>query len=234
MKQPDLSPRLLAIAHHVKPCHTVADIGTDHAYIPIWLTLNGIVQHAIAADVKKGPIQRAKANIASYDLSQHIETRLGDGLAVLAPDEAQGVIIAGMGGILTCALLQASQAVLKTTQQLILQPMQAQEEVRKWLFDNAWHITQEMLVKEGDKRYHIIVARQGLITITNALIQIEIGEKLLNDPFFGEYMQAKMTEFEKIMTQLQGIRTAHAVLRRTALQAQLRAYQEVLKEWRNT
>ena len=97
MKQLELSPRLALIAGWVPPGAKLADVGTDHAYLPVWLTLHGRVVSAIASDLRKGPLERARATGRTYG-AEGIDFRLGDGLAFIRPDEADTIVIAGMGG----------------------------------------------------------------------------------------------------------------------------------------
>ena len=100
-----LSIRMQAVADMVTPGGRIADIGTDHGYVPIYLVEQNKTDHAIAMDVRKGPLARAGENIVRFGCSDRIETRLSDGLAMLKPGEADTVIIAGMGGLLSIRIL---------------------------------------------------------------------------------------------------------------------------------
>ena len=103
-----LSIRMQAVADMVTPGGRIADIGTDHGYVPIYLVEQNKTDHAIAMDVRKGPLARAGENIVRFGCSDRIETRLSDGLAMLKPGEADTVIIAGMGGLLTIRILEGT------------------------------------------------------------------------------------------------------------------------------
>ena len=149
-----LNPRLKKIAQLVPQNSCTADIGTDHAYIPIVLVEMGTTPHAIASDIRKGPIERAEANIRS----QKIETRLGPGLETLSSNEAEVIIIAGMGGILIADILEASRPVVNSAKLLILQPMTAATELREYLSGNGYTVEAEYLEAEEEKLYNIIVA----------------------------------------------------------------------------
>ena len=156
----NLNPRLKKIAELVPPNFCTADIGTDHAYIPIALVKNGITPRAIASDIKKGPIARADANIRAHGLEKEIETRLGAGLTTLnETDNTEVIIIAGMGGILISDILEASQNIVRNSKLLILQPMTAVTELRHYLSQNQYEIFAEYLEAEEEKIYNIIVAK---------------------------------------------------------------------------
>lgn len=153
-----LGSRLSACAEFVRRGSVAADIGTDHAKLPIWLVTNGIIEKAVASDINEGPIERAKANIEHYGLSDKIDTFIGDGLARLTPDMAQDIIIAGMGGELIAAILERAQWLKSGTYRLILQPMTHPEKLRAWLFDNGFDIIDEKAVLDTNKLYTIICA----------------------------------------------------------------------------
>ena len=101
-----ISKRLEAVADMVTSGCRIVDVGTDHGYIPIFLTEAGKITHAIAGDVNRGPLQKAVEHISQYGLEEQIETRLSDGLAAVQPGEADSIIIAGMGGPLTVRILK--------------------------------------------------------------------------------------------------------------------------------
>ncbi len=160
----ELRGRLSAIAEKIPQCGTLADIGTDHAYIPVFALLHSKCRRAVAADVKKGPVEIAVRNIRHYELENSIETRLGYGLQPLLEGEADVIVITGMGGmliteILTDGLEKACKAGL-----LILQPMNAVEALREWLYETGFDIIEETLAEETDKIYNILCVKwTGLI-----------------------------------------------------------------------
>ena len=126
-----LSKRLERIASFVQPGSRVADIGTDHGYVPIWLVQKGVCPSALAMDVRKGPLERAEEHVEEVGLSGKIELRLSDGLAKLKAGEADTVVIAGMGGKLTCRILEQGRHVWENwsegKERLILSPQSEQE-----------------------------------------------------------------------------------------------------------
>lgn len=150
--------RLLAVASLVRCGSVVADIGTDHAYLPVYLVQNGICPHAVAADLRQGPLDSARAHIAAAGLSAVIDARLGDGLAPIAPAEVDDIVIAGMGGDTVAAILAACDWVRDGRYNLVLQPMTHPERVRAWLLQNGFSITAEAPVWEGRRFYHVMAA----------------------------------------------------------------------------
>lgn len=140
---------------------SVADIGTDHGYLPIYLSQKGAVTKAIACDVNTGPLERAKKNIKEAGMESRILTRLGSGLSPILPGEAETVVLAGMGGMLIIELLKNSPEVIKTVKQIVLQPQQDIEKVRRFLHDIHFQVKDEALLWEEGKFYIAIQAEPG-------------------------------------------------------------------------
>lgn len=155
-----LSNRLQAIASFVSPESNVADIGTDHGYIPVWLAQNGIARKIVAADINKGPLEHAKKTAAEYGVSGKINFRLCSGLAFSDSAEYDTVIIAGMGGELIASILEAAPWTKNGTT-LILQPNTKIQDLVEWLITNGFEIRNVMLVKEAGKYYQILVVTAG-------------------------------------------------------------------------
>lgn len=193
-----MTPRLQTVANMVSDAEVVADIGTDHAYVPVYLVLNNQAHSAVAMDINEGPLLRAEENIKKFSLSDKITTRLSDGLKELQNNEVDTVIIAGMGGILINAILHSEKDRLTSVKKYILQPMTAIEETRKYLAENGFVILDEALAKEDDKIYTIICAVPGKMTIENE-INYYIGECLMKkqDKILPEYIRGKIYEYEK-------------------------------------
>lgn len=148
---PVLSPRLAEAARLVGKCNCFADIGTDHAYLPIYLLMTGACRTAVASDIGEGPLKRAFAAAQKYN--QTVSLRLGSGLSTLERDEADAVVIAGMGGLLIADILKNGADKLGAAKKIVLQPMTAVPELRKFLADYGWRIESESIVKEGEKLY---------------------------------------------------------------------------------
>lgn len=176
-----LTARLEKIVDQIEIGDRVADIGTDHGYIPIYLLKNKISPFVIAGDINIKPLNSAENNIKIYDLSNNIETRLGNGLSILKPEEVDTVIIAGMGGLLISELLDSSKEVVKKLKTLILQPMQAQSELRKYLIKNNFIIEKDILIKEDNHIYEIILAKPGKQEVLKE-IYYEIGFHIESNP----------------------------------------------------
>jgi Predicted SAM-dependent methyltransferase len=153
-----LSKRLQAVADLVTLGNRVADIGCDHAYISIYLAEKKVSPHIIAMDINRGPICRAEENIIRYNCEDRVETRLSNGLERLGLDEADTIIIAGMGGGLTVQILTERIDVLKTVKELILQPQSELFKVRRMLEENEFLITEENMVFEDGKYYVMLKA----------------------------------------------------------------------------
>ena len=160
-----LNPRLQKIAELIPPCKSLADIGTDHAYIPLFAVLDGKAKRAVASDIKLGPVARAAENIKKFGLESEIIVRLGPGLATVSPDEAEVIVIAGMGGMLIADILEQAKEVVKSAKLLILQPMTAAMELRDYLGQNDFDAREEYLAAEEDKLYNIILAVPGGKTV---------------------------------------------------------------------
>lgn len=170
MDHPLLDNRLSAVVRWVLPGEIMADIGTDHAYLPSWLILNGCCPLAIAADVAAGPYHRAADTVAAYGLGDKISVRLGPGLSVLRPGEAATVVLAGMGGQLICRLLSERPDILATVRRLVLQPQRNPELVRAWLAENGWRIIADDVARDGKMWYNIIAAEPGAMELDESAI----------------------------------------------------------------
>lgn len=154
-----LSPRLAAIAAQVPQGARLTDVGTDHAYLPTALLLAGRIPQAQATDVHEGPLRRGRETAAFYGVSDRISFHLRDGLEGVQETETDTVVIAGMGGELIAHILE--QAPWTRGKLLLLQPMTAQAELRRWLTEQGYAIQKETLVREGEKFYQILRVRGG-------------------------------------------------------------------------
>ena len=153
-----LDQRLSAVAALVRLGSRLADIGTDHAYLPVWLVQNGVCPAAIAADLRPGPLEAARRHVAAAGLEDRISLRLGDGLAPVFPGEADDIVIAGMGGETIAAILSAADWLADARLRLVLQPMSRAEETRRWLLKNGFSVTEERLVRDGRWLYPVMAA----------------------------------------------------------------------------
>ncbi|AKP42401.1 TPA: SAM-dependent methyltransferase [Clostridioides difficile] len=202
-----LTDRLLKIASLASDGKKIADIGTDHGYIPVYLLKEGKVPFAVLADVNKGPLDNAHKEVIQNNLLDKVDLRLGSGIEILEIGEVEEVIIAGMGGILISELLEAKKEVAHNVEKLILQPMQAQEELRYYLLNNGYEILEEVLVREDFRIYEIIVAKYtGKNTIIEDEIYYEVGIKLLEnkDSLFNDFIEKKIKTYSSIVNKLEG------------------------------
>ncbi len=158
----ELTPRLNAIARLVPQGARFADIGTDHAYLPTWLILNGRISGAIASDLREGPLERGRAAAARYGIPRGtIDFRLCDGLAGLREGEADTIAIAGMGGETIAHILGAVPWSRNPGILYLLQPMSAQPDLRLWLQENGFEILEEQVAAEPPKLYPVLRVRPG-------------------------------------------------------------------------
>ena len=186
-----ITPRLKCIIDHTKG-NRIADIGTDHAYIPIYLVENYLAEYVIAGDVRQGPVDIAKANVEKHKLSDKIEVRLGSGLSV----------IAGMGGQLISEILSADIEKARKCN-LVLQPMNAQYELRKYLISNGFSITDEDIAIEGFKVYNIMnVINKPQKEFDND-IEYHLPKYLVNHKYYKNLYDKKHREFVKVITGLE-------------------------------
>ena len=154
----NLDPRLSCVASFVRKGSRVADIGTDHAYIPVYLLQKGISPSAIAADLRKMPLKNAERTVEQFSLSNSIELVLSDGLDEIDKDSCDDIIIAGMGGISILEIISRIDWILDGRYRLIFQPMSHQEYVRRFLFENGFEIVGEKCCLDSKHCYCVIAA----------------------------------------------------------------------------
>lgn len=156
MNSKKLSQRLRLCADFVTEGCRVADIGTDHAALPVFLVQSGRCGGAVASDLRKGPLSSAGKNIKAAGLSEKISTRLSNGFDEIAEEEFDEAVIAGMGGLLICDILRRTP--YRNSKSFILQPMSDPEEVRRWLYLHGFEITREKTACEGKRVYVVMRA----------------------------------------------------------------------------
>jgi len=196
-----LKGRLLRIASMVDHCHTAADIGTDHAYIPIYLVQSGICEKVIATDIRQGPLQKAEKNVEKNKLSEKIELRLGDGIYPVRYGECDVFIIAGLGGVLISEIINASLETLKKAKSLVLQPLYTEGVLREYLMRNGFRIETEALVRDEGRIYAVIKATYDGIIRVDDILYYHIGRALFEkkDPLLREYLERRIRIQTKIV-----------------------------------
>lgn len=176
-----LSERLRTVAECVDKGNTVADIGTDHAYIPVYLVQSGTSDQVWACDIRQGPVDNALKTIRQYGLEARIGAVLAPGLNGLS-GPVDTIIIAGMGGLLIAEIIEERLELARQAKQLILQPMTASIELRRFLLAHGFRIEHEQIAIEGPKFYEIIVAQVGSEQAFGRPLDYELSPVLLGDP----------------------------------------------------
>ncbi len=227
----ELSKRLLTVAGMVENDSVVADIGTDHAYIPIYLVEQGVCKKAIAMDVNPGPLERAREHILASGLSEQIVTRLSDGLAKLSENEADTYVIAGMGGPLMVSILARRMDLLQKGKTLVLQPQSEIGEVREFLIHNHYKIIQEDMFYDMEKTYVAMKAIKSKESITYTKTQYIFGKLLLENlnPVLFEYLKKQKEVYENLVIKLKDNITKQTMLRKAECEQMLVYINEALK-----
>ena len=231
----EISNRLKFVAQHIGNCDVLADIGTDHGYIPIYAVKNNLCKRAIATDINKGPVKKAKQNVGIEGESDRIEVRLGGGLNPIEKGQADCVIIAGMGGNLIRDILEADKQKLKEIKTIILQPAQNPEVLRKYLYNNNYQIIQEDLCFDEGIFYELFKVKYGEGECrTYNPIDYEISKKLIseNHPLIKEFLKFKENKYLKIIEHINDS-SESAKERKEDINCKLRLIQKILKEEEN-
>lgn len=201
MNAQQLSQRLMKVAEYVQQGAVVADIGSDHAYLPCHLVHIGTASRAVAGEIVKGPFESAKKQVREEGLEDKIIVRLAPGLEAVEPEDAvTAVTIAGMGGTLIASILAEGSERLDGVERLILQPNVHAQAIREWAVDNQWHIVAEDILKEKDKIYEIIVLEPSPQRVELDAKQLLFGPVLLKSKgeTFNEKWQRESTQWKAI------------------------------------
>lgn len=205
MNAQQLSYRLGRVASHVPEGAIVADIGSDHAYLPCYLVAEGLAERAIAGEVVKGPFESAKKQVRQEGLEDRITVRLASGLAAIEPaDGVTAITIAGMGGPLIASILEQDKARLEGVQRLILQPNVHAKAIREWAAANGWHIVNEEILEENSKIYEIIVLEPAGKAVEFKEKELLFGPVLMaqrSDVFHTKW-QREMAQWQKIVASM--------------------------------
>lgn len=227
----ELSKRLQAVAEMVTPGMRLADVGTDHGYIPIYLTEQGVIPSAIAMDINRGPLAKAREHIEEMGLANQIETRLSDGLQNVSAEEVDTMITAGMGGGLVIHILSAEEKTAKGLKELILQPQSEISKVRSYLNENGYRIIAENMVYEDGKYYPMMKAVVGESEIYTEE-ELEYGKHLLAErhPVLQQYLQWEIKHHKEIIDTLKKQDSDKAKERILQLEEKIDRIEQILKE----
>ena len=227
-----LSQRLSSVASMVTAGNCLADVGTDHGYVPIYLYERNVIPRAIAMDVNKGPLERAALHIAESGMKEAIETRLSDGLTALKPGEADSVVIAGMGGPLIIRILSAHPEITESLKELILQPQSEISEVRIWLYEQGYEIIEEHMVFEDGKYYPMFKAVKNLEAKKLTDLEYNNGKlSVLGEPeVLRAYLVREIANKQNILQKLSEETTEKSKGRAMEIKALLAELEEMLSE----
>lgn len=226
-----LSKRLELVASFVPKGSRIADIGTDHGYVPIYLAEKGICPKAIAADIKIGPLKRAEAHIRKHGLSDRIETRFSDGFHRLEPGEADTVIIAGMGGELMIHILEDGQHMWESVREFILSPQSDLFQVRRYLEKNGFQIEDEEMVMDEGKYYTVMLVKRGNMQYETAAWYC-YGKRLIEKkhPVLLSFLEKEERRISEILNNLNRQHTSGADRAKADLQQQILLIQKTRRE----
>ena len=201
-----LSARLACVASLVPAGARVADIGSDHAYLPAALVLDGKIDFAIAGEVVKGPYENAVHEIKDHQLIGQVIPRLADGLAAIEPaDKVDTITIAGMGGSLIASILEKGKDKLTEIKRLVLQPNVGESQLREWLMNNHYQIMTEKIIEEDNHIYEIIVAEPSVVPFRYSKYELDFGPFLLENkgPIFKKKWQEYLQREAHVIDQMQ-------------------------------
>lgn len=222
-----LSQRLQDVANYIPTGARLLDVGSDHAYLPIYLMEKGLIDFAIAGEVVKGPYDSAVTNVASSGLSDKIQVRLANGLAAFEEaDDISVITICGMGGYLISDILENGRAKLTNVDRLILQPNNREDELRDWLGRNGFKIIAEKIMTENDKFYEIMVVEPGQMDLDAR--ELRFGPYLLQEK--SQVFKAKwQRELGKLESALNHVPESHED-DRSAISQKIQAIKEAINE----
>ena len=201
-----LSARLACVASLVSAGARVADIGSDHAYLPAALALDGKIDFAIAGEVVKGPYENPVHEIKDHQLQGQVIPRLADGLAAIEPaDKVDTITIAGMGGSLIASSLEKEKNKLAGIERLVRQPNVGESQLREWLMNNHYQIMNEKIIEEDNHIYEIIVAEPSVVPFRYSKYELDFGPFLLENkgPVFRKKWQEYLQREAHVIDQMQ-------------------------------
>ncbi|MFJ7826814.1 tRNA (adenine(22)-N(1))-methyltransferase [Psychrobacillus sp. NPDC096623] len=229
MNAKKLSERLRTVASFVDENTILADIGSDHAYLPCFLVHEGVITKAIAGEVVKGPFESAQKQVKSEGLEKNIDVRFGNGLAVISDaDNVQTVTIAGMGGPLIASILETGKEKLTKVETLILQPNIHAKAIREWAIQEHWKIENEVILEEHDKIYEILVLKKGMMSLSEKelLVGPILGEE--KSPVFQKKWNTELNEWQRIVNELNKLEGTEVQQKKEGLENKIALVKEIL------
>ena len=224
MRELQLQPRLRLLADQVPEGSRLADVGTDHGYIPVWLLQKGRISGAIASDIGAEPLRHARQTAEEYGVTG-IDFRLCPGLDAIAPEEADTILIAGMGGETIQSILAAAAWTARGRHLLLLQPMTKVELLRKWLADSGYRFVNEWLVYDKEHLYPVLAVRGGTqLPLTPA--QQYGGVLLEREPLYAAYLEERTGKLKKAVEGLRRSATEENLAKAEELAAICRSLEE--------
>ncbi|SMG12885.1 tRNA (adenine(22)-N(1))-methyltransferase [Paenibacillus aquistagni] len=246
-----LSRRLQCIADLVPKGSRMADIGSDHALLPAYLVKVGIVPFAVAGEVNQGPYEAALRQVKGSLIEDQVQVRLGDGLAVLTPNEVDCITIAGMGGSLIASILDKDSAKLEGVSTLVLQPNVGEEFVRSWLSKHGWLLVEEHILEEDGKIYEILLAvkqdedtfsvedkllyteqKLGNVTLDRQWL-MQLGPHLIREPndILIRKWSSEIAKQDKILATMAATSSEEVKVKREQFEAYKKALEEIVACW---
>ncbi|KRL04321.1 tRNA (adenine(22)-N(1))-methyltransferase [Liquorilactobacillus oeni] len=227
-----LSKRLLKVAAHVPLNARLADIGSDHAYLPAYLALKGCITYAVAGEIAEGPYLNTLHEIRNENLTKIVQVRHADGLAAVEKtDQIDTITICGMGGPLIRNILENGKGKLRMHPKLILQPNVGEAQVRRWLNINRYHLTAEEIIEEDKHIYEVLVAQYQPEAKTPSELDFQFGPFLRKqrDPAFLKKWQAEAIKLKKVLKQLEKAREM-PLAQQQKMQNEIRQIEGVLSD----
>lgn len=235
MNTDKLSARLATVAKYVPKGARLADIGSDHAYLPCFLAKNEGISFAVAGEVAVGPCQLAERNVLAEGLADTISVRMGDGLDVIQQGEVDCITIAGMGGALIASILDNGKEKLTTVNRLVLQPNISAISIRKWFIENNWELIDEEILEEDGKIYEILISERGdpyKPYNTNLDLGLLVGPFLVQkqDTTFKKKWTAEINNWQRIYEALEGAsQSPETIEKKQEMIAKIKLVEEALK-----
>ena len=225
---PRLTPRLQTVARRVPAGARLADVGTDHAYLPAWLLEKGVIPFAVCTDLRPGPLARARETVERRGVADRVSLRLCDGLAGVEAGEVDCVAIAGMGGETILRILAAAPWVREKT--CVVQPMSSLADLRGGLAPLGLHIARETLAQEGETLYVVMDLASGAEgPLTAAQLQVGRAENHRGDPLWPRYLQQELDRARRALAGLERSQKPKDEARGQALRNALAGLREMME-----